>query len=153
MQDVQKLKKMNEMIPELKKHGFATFSDDASAMSQRISQESIPEVNNQAPVDGNPMERHFDVFKQQVDQRISSVEEAMKQVVEKMNEMIKTVNALEAKTQNYKPSNDVPRSEPQAPPQQEAPKERPKGAEPQKRSGDIQPGDIDVGDYFYFGNK
>ncbi len=157
--DVEQLKKMNQMIPELKKHGFATFTDEASQLSQTLIKEEIPVA--QEPVQEQAMERHLDVFKQHMNERLANVENTMKQVVVKMNEMIAKIKELDARPAGFKPSNDVPRSEPQPAQQQpmvsSAPQPAPEPQQaPQEKSekkDELKPGEFDIGDYFYCGNK
>ena len=139
--DVERLKKMNQMIPELKKYGFATFNDDASQVSQEIMKEVIPV----APLESPAMERHFDMFKQQMNQRCATMETNLKNVMSKMNEMIKTINELEKKPKPIVPSNDVPRSP-------EPKKSDKKGGVVQKNQN-LEPGDVDISGVFYCGTK
>jgi len=156
--NIEELKKMNQMIPDLKKYGFATFNDEAATLSQQILKEEIPVAPKKVD-DGQPaaLERHLDMFKQQVDQRISAVEATMKTILEKMNEMIKNINELEKKPKSFVASNEVPRTESKQDlsitNNQQSTTDRPKGAEPQKRAGNLEPGDIDVAEYFYCGKK
>ena len=142
--DIEQLKKMNQMIPELKKHGFATFTDEASQLSQTLIKEEIPIAPPKESVQEQAMERHLDVFKQHMNQRLASVEGTMKRVVVKMNEMIAKIKELDARPAGFKPSNDVPRSEQTANSQPPTNKKDEKGP---------RPGDFDIGDYFYCGNK
>jgi len=139
--DVERLKKMNQMIPELKKYGFATFNDEASQVSQEIMKEEIPV----APPESPAMERHFEMFKQQVNQRCATMEANLKNVMSKMNEMIKTINELEKKPKPIVPSNDVPRSP-------EPKKSDKKGGIAQKDQN-LEPGDVDISGVFYCGTK
>jgi len=167
--DVEQLKKMNQMIPELKKHGFATFTDEASQLSQTLIKEEIPVA--QEPVQEQAMERHLNTFKQHMNERLANVENTMKQVVVKMNEMIAKIKEIDARPAGFKPSNDVPRSEQtsqqnQQPAQQpmvsSAPQPAPESTnqqptsnyqKPEKGEKELQPGELDIGDYFYCGNK
>jgi len=139
--DVERLKKMNQMIPELKKYGFATFNDDALQVSQEIMKEVIPVAPQESPA----MERHFDMFKQQMNQKCAIMETNLKNVMSKMNEMIKTINELEKKPKPIVPSNDVPRSP-------EPKKSDKKGGVAQKDQN-LEPGDVDISGVFYCGTK
>ena len=159
--DVERLKKMNQMIPELKKHGFATFNDEASELSQGYLKEEVPIAPPKVSEDTG-VHVNFEKFKGQVNQRVAAVEGSVKQVIEKMNEIIKKINELEQRPKTFSASNEVPRSQPeqkQEQPKQEPPKQdnqpegKGKGAESQSRYGKYQPGDVDIGDIFYFGNK
>ena len=75
------------------------------------------------------------------------------------SEIIKKINELEQRPKTFSASNEVPRSQPEQKPQEQKPAEQPKpegkgkGAESQSRYGKYQPGDVDIGDIFYFGNK
>lgn len=159
--DIERLKKMNQMIPELKKYGFATFNDEAAQLSQDYLKEEIPVAPpkvSQKSSEDSALATNFEKFKGHVNQRLVVVEGNVQQVIEKMNEIIKSINALEKKSKAFTPSNEVPRS---AEPQQEVPQsqqqkkdsEKSQQSQGQSRSGDYEPGDIDIGEVFYSGNK
>jgi len=115
-----------------------------------------PKVSQKSSED-SALATNFEKFKSHVDQRLAVVEGNVQQVIGKMNEIIKNINALEKKPKSFTPSNEVPRSASQEKPreqkQQAPPAQREKPTEGHSRSGDYEPGDIDMGEIFYSGNK
>ena len=159
MSDVDKIIKINQMSANLKKHGFAMSADEASSQAQDVFNEKIANVETGGAVkladdnDFSRIERNFEVFKSSMNSQIESVREDLHSVIEKMNEMIKVVNELE-KLKDSVTTIDDGSSEKQ---QRLAPKivKKPMSEKPAShpRSGDMQPGDVDLSKTFYFGNR
>lgn len=162
MEDIEKLKKIAAMSAELKKHGIAADSQDALKQAEEVYQEKTPgqfdavptqstEESAPAPAEGvNSQE--LQRLQNSVNERLNHVEKDVSSIIEKMNEMIKVVNRLEARME----SGGVPElpKEKQttiaAPSQPAAPAKKEEG---HARSGSYGPGDVQIDKIFYYGNR
>ena len=158
MSDIDKIMKVNEMSANLKKHGFAASSDEAAGQAQKVFNEKIADVEEKKEGDAemvddkdlSKIERNFEVFKSTTHQQLESVKGDLQTVMGKMNEMIKVINELE-KLKDSVTTIDEGSNEKQ---QRLAPKvvKKPK-EEKNQRTGDVQPGDVDLSETFYYGTK
>lgn len=157
MDDVEKLKKIAKLSQEMRKHGFATHSDDAVQAAQAIykgtiANEPTPEQRHQALQEKKNMAGQstpeFEAFSKQVSQRLGDIEGNLSTVISKMNEIIKEINDLQkaGSRQGVPREKDVQAALPKQEPAQ-APKE------PHARSGNYTPQDVQIDKIFYFGNK
>lgn len=166
MSDISKVMKVNEMTQNLKKHGFAASSEEAASQAQDVYKEKTAEAGKSADEetggekqmagsdDMAKVERNFEVFKSSTQKQIDSVKEELSTVIGKMNEMIKAINELE-KLKDSVTNIDDGGSEKQqrlAPKVVKKPKEE-KQDNNHPRSGDSKPGDVDLSQTFYYGNK
>lgn len=98
------------------------------------------------------LERNFEVFKSTTQQQLSSLREDLGNVIEKMNEMVKVINELEKLKESVTTIDEGDEKQ-----QRLAPKvvKKPKEEKPRShpRSGDVQPGDIDLNKTFYCGTR
>jgi hypothetical protein len=176
MSDIDKIMKINEMTQNLKKHGFAASSEEAAEQAQNVFKEKVADVEKPESAEktddnksadakeggaeemaGNEdtakIERNFEVFKSSAQKQIDSMKEELGTVIGKMNEMIRVINELE-KLKDSVTSIDEGGSEKQrrlAPKIVKKPKEEKSNNHP--RSGDSQPGDVNLAETFYYGNK
>jgi len=158
MTDIEKLKKMNQMIPELKKHGFATDNSDAAKQSAEIYQnryveETKAQIASDSDTTGSttgPVSQggvtfdHLNRIKTFVNGRLNDMEASISTVTAKMNEMIKMINKLE-KMQGSTAVKDDPET------RQTVIKKEEKPTNP--RSGNYNSNDVQIDKIFYFGNK
>ena len=149
MTDIERIKKINNMAAELKKHRLATSYEDAAQQSEQIfsatpgvpqPEERIPE-----PVSNAIGNEQFERYKTEVNKRLATTESQLSTVIEKMNEMIATINKLES---------ELLITEKQTEKQTTITKEEtPKETVAQPRSGEYTSNDVDINKIFYFGNK
>ncbi|MBN2112065.1 hypothetical protein JW707_03105 [Candidatus Woesearchaeota archaeon] len=160
MSDIEKVMKINKMSAYLKQHGFASSSDEAASKAQEVFDQKL--VTAEKPKEGGikmaddekiaKIERNFDVFKATTAQQLNSLKDDVHNVVQKMNEIIKTINELEKLKESVTTiDEDGEKQQRLAPkvikkPKEEKPKNHP-------RSGNMQPGDIDLNKTFYFGKR
>jgi len=167
MSDIDKIMKVNEMSANLKKHGFAATSDEAAGQAQEVFNEKIANVEEKKEenkeenkgdaemVDDKDLakiERNFEVFKSTTHQQLESVKGDLQTVMGKMNEMIKVINELEKLKDSVTTINDGSNEKQQ----RLAPKvvKKPVSEKPNNpRSGNVQPGDVDLSDTFYCGTR
>lgn len=176
--DIERMKKINQMIPELKKQGFAVNSSEAAVQSDQIfrnaqgddiitrsahaepaihdapstslddhpTMEKAPEVSESGSVVGAV---HPDMLLQvqKLEDRMSTVESQIDNVIAKMNEMIMVITKLEKSAEGGAMS-----SAPKETQQKIAPKGESK-TQPHARSGNYTSTDVDINKIFYYGNK
>lgn len=154
MTDIEQLKKMNKMIPELKKHGFAASSDEAVTQSGQIyknrfveeTKEKVSQKFEDSPKEDNVGEDKLERFKNFTNQRFNQIEANISTVTAKMNEMIKIINKLE-KLQDSTPVKEDPSV------RQTKIKPEDKKEDGNPRSGNYNSKDVEIDKIFYFGNK
>lgn len=157
MDDVEKLKKIAKLSQEMRKHGFATHSDEAVQAAQaiyngNIANELTPEQKHQALQEKKTMagtQPELETFSKQVNQRLGDIENNLSTVISKMNEIIKEINELQ-KSGGRQGAAPREKEVQAALPRQEA---KPAPAEPHARSGSYTPQDVQIDKIFYFGNK
>jgi len=150
MTDIENIKKMNKMIPELKKHGFADSSDEAAEQSAQIYQNRfIEETKDEIAKKHEPQSAkdvvsfdHLERLKGIVNGRLNDMEAKLSTVTAKMNEMVKMINKLET-LQGSTAVKDEPSQ------RQTVIKDE----KPSPRSGDYTSSDVEIEKIFYFGNK
>jgi uncharacterized protein Yka (UPF0111/DUF47 family) len=156
MADIDKIRKINEMSATLKQHGFASSSDDAASKAQEVFKEKIADVEKggaEKMAENNPdiakIERNFDVFKATTHKQITSLKEDLHSVMEKMNQMIKVINELEKLKEDVTTIDEGGEKQKRL-----APKivKKPRKQKNQ-RTGDVEPGDVDLSETFYYGTK
>lgn len=160
MSDIEKVMKINKMSETLKQHGFAENSEEASSQAQKVFNQKIAETKKPAEEEGQmsnedlaKVERNFDVFKSSTTEQLNSMRDDIHKVIQKMNEMIKAITELE-KLKDSVTTIDEGGPEKQ---QRLAPKivKKPKEEKPANhpRVGNVQPGDIDINETFYYGTR
>jgi len=170
--DLERMKKINQMIPELKKQGFAATSNEAAMQSDQLYRNlqnddiitrtanlPTPDQNSTAPavetpdtgvagsvVGGAAPEVMATVSA--LEGRVEALEGQLDQVISKMNEMIQVITHLE---EGGKASADAPKEEVQQKISKKQSSEEKK--EPHARSGNYTSSDVDINKIFYYGNK
>jgi len=146
--DVEKLRRVNQLSAELRKHNMAATSDDAFSQAEQIvRQDDVREFLQRAK------ESEKDVNNPSSDQLYQiKLERDNRQLAEHIQKLYQEVGHLKAEMEQLK----------KAPPIQQ-PAEKPKveqqavlkteKKEPHPRQGDFKPDDVSVEKMFYFGNK
>lgn len=168
--DVEKLRKMNEMAVELKKHHLAADSREAVAMADDLFKKdgedniikkgkSGEEVMTNSNIDIKDFEDIQKQVKSLVYQNRDSSDKIC-MLIEKMNEMIAEIKRIDGKVINLR--SEVKESAP-APKQEEvqkkiepAPSCESKAEDKKeavKDAKDLTPDDVSIEKYFYYGNK
>jgi hypothetical protein len=150
--DVEKLRKINQLSQELKKHGMADSSQDAYTQAQQIiqvipknsapaSQESV--IVETAPAQDPLAARQFQI---ELDKMQKGFSEELDVLRTAMNQLIIEVNSLR---------DELSKAQMAQPPKQKEKqvelKTETKVAHP--RQGDWKPGDVDIQKMFYYGTK
>jgi hypothetical protein len=149
--DVEKLRRINMLSHELKKHGMADSSTDAYNQAQQMVQ-VIPKTNSTpqesvvieaAPAAEPLAARQFQI---EVDKIQKAFSEELDVIRNAMNQVIMEVNSLR---------EDLSKAQAAQPPKQKEKqvelKTEVKVSHP--RQGDWKPGDVDIQKMFYYGNK
>jgi hypothetical protein len=158
MSDIGKIQKINEMSANLKKHGFASSSEEAAKEAEKYFKEEIAKAEEGAEKmdsDIGKIERNLEVFKNFTSKEIEALKDDLHSVVEKMNEIVKFINRIEAQK---KAPIDVPEEQEKMPKpptrkQKQATLKNPDPKPKNERVGDLKPGDVSIEDTFYFGTK
>lgn len=166
--DLERMKKINSMIPELKKQGFAKDNSEAALQSDALFRnqeegesviQSTSHVVGERPAEPAPLEQapeatastavNTQVVAQvgALEQKVASLENDINAIIEKMNEMIQAITTLE------KGVASAPQQGPRETQQTIAPKAQEKKQENHVRSGDYTSSDVDINKIFYYGNK
>lgn len=169
MEDPFRVSKVNALARELLKHGIASSMDDAIKQAERLVKgESPKDIKNPAPLVSENISSSEE--KKETPQQSSASEQdsnenyskllkeinALKKAVEdnknaisvvtnKMNEIIAEINKIESGSvvQNKpKPSNNQVKSS-----------DDKQQMQANLRTGELQPGDVKIEDYFYSGSK
>ncbi len=146
--DVEKLKKMNELSKELKKHGIADSTSQAfSQAGEIVRDETFKQVieQNNASYKSTEFDNQYQIM----------LERQNRQIVQEVQALKETIAAMQAEIEMLKADRRA------APlPQQERPKQEVQAKFPQKseskehpRQGGFTPEDVAVDKIFYFGKK
>ena len=162
MEDIEKLKKIAKLSQEMRKHGFANYSDDAvkaagAVYDGNIADAQTPEQRHQALRESKStmanQPNDYEAFAKQTSQRLTEIETSVSTVIQKMNEMIKEINTLQKGGGASAPTSPPRERETQAPLPKPEPKPAPAHTEPHARSGNYSSQDVQIDKIFYFGNK
>jgi len=150
--DVEKLRRINILSQELKKHGMAESSEDAYTQAQRMIQ-VIPKDNAQATQEcvivetapaPTPLEsRQFQLELEKLQKGFSEELDVLRNA---MNQLIIEVNSLRDELNKVQTMQPPKQKEKQAELKTEA-----KASHP--RQGGWKPGDVDIQKMFYYGTK
>ncbi len=173
MNDIEKLKKVNKLIPEMRRFGFAKTSDEAVKKTEEIFSTEIPDGFKSALGEGAPEKdavastvvegSSFERLRACFEERLAGVESSVSNIIAKMNEIIKTVNDFEQRlaqrttlktaSQAGVENNVVEKKEvgetqtvivePEAEPKKES----------NPKNGEFTPESIDIRHYFNFSNR
>lgn len=158
MEDIEKLKKIAKLSQEMRKHGFATYHDEAVKAAEAVYKDTIATADT-------PEQRHAALqeskrsmattnpdFEKQISQRLNDIEANLSSVIGKMNEMIKEINTLQQGGGSRAAPREAPREKETQKPLP-APEQKPAAQEPHARSGNYTPQDVQIDKIFYYGNK
>ncbi|MBW2986115.1 hypothetical protein KY333_01975 [Candidatus Woesearchaeota archaeon] len=146
--DVEKLKKMNELSKELKKHGMADSTSQAFTQAgEMVRDETFKQV-----IEPNTSSQKTTEFDNQYQ---IMLERQNRQIVQEVQALKETIAAMQAEIEMLKADRKA------APmPQQEKPKQEAQTKFPQKseskehpKQGGFTPEDVAVDKVFYFGKK
>ena len=169
--------KVNELSKTLKDQGIAASSEDASKMAEQMLSKEMPHASEKSD-DYDKYEVLLERVQRKVNSEVSTLKETVSALVNEigfLKEDIKRLKLAKPEPVQQKVevvTNEVPVQKPvqepiqeqqQAQEQQvELPKEEVESQKSQakegetqatKRTGDIKPGDVNIEDYFYYGNK
>lgn len=161
MDQYEKMRKMNELAKDLKQHGFADSSFEAIKQANQIyGEDDITHEVKHGLIkdsDGETMEKVTDN-----DRNIKKLQENIDMLTNKMNEIIKAINDIDARiTQlSKRPVERVierqyeekPAPARSAPVVEEKHEQKPAEYENQ-RVGNFQSQDVAIDKMFYFGKK
>jgi polyhydroxyalkanoate synthesis regulator phasin len=146
--DVEKLKKMNELSKELKKHGMADSTRDAFEQAgQMVRDEAVGDVisrSDKKPEQGSSFDRKYQIMLERQNRQIAQEVQALKQTVTELKE------AVEQLKKAPKPTPD-PRPEPKPPGPPTVQSKLKKEEHP--KQGGFTSEDVSVEKVFYFGKK
>ncbi len=158
MNDIERLKKLNKMIPEMKKHGFADTFDEAARKTEEIFDTKFVSTNqDKAQLAGKRDESSFDKLKQQFETRIANMESDVSNAVSKLNEIVKAINDIEQKLAQPAEAKVQAQGEIKAKPAEvqtnivKTDAGKPRESDP--KNMDFTPDNIDIRKYFNFSNK
>jgi len=159
MEDIEKLKKIAKLSQEMRKHGFATYHDEAVKAAEAVYKDTIatadtPEQRHAALQESKRSMANNPDFEKQISQRLNDIEANLSSVIGKMNEMIKEINTLQQGGGARAAPREAPREKETQKPLAPAPEQKPAAApEPHARSGNYTPQDVQIDKIFYYGNK
>jgi chromosome segregation ATPase len=137
--DAQKLNEMAKMILE---NGLASSTEEALAKAKETLEGATVTSVSDSSVDDERKER-------KLNRRLEAIEGNINMVISKMNELVDKINQLEKKHKEECAKQATQSSVQQTIQQPEQKKE----TAPAPRTGNFKPGDIDVMDFFNYGNK
>ncbi len=147
--DVLNIQRMNALASELRKHNFASSSDDAFQQAQRVYQESDVQqvVVEEKPVvvpKANPLEeKKVELLLEMNNRKYDNELGLLRSAVNSLAQEIEGLKAELRKLSEVAPPRPKERQEPL--------KTEPKELHP--RQGNFQPSDVDIQKMFYFGTK
>jgi len=141
--DVVKLQKLNSLASELRKHNFASSSDDAFKQAEQVYEQSEKTIRVESPV----VERKTDSlsehrFELLLEQQRLKYEQELGLLRSALGVLSNEFEVLKSEVRKF---SEVPKVKER----QEPLKTEPKVAHP--RQGDFKPGDIDIQKMFYCG--
>jgi len=152
--DVEKLKKMNELSKELKKHGMADSTKEAFAQAgQMMRDEAVGDVisrSDKKPEQESSFDKQYQIMLERQNRQLSSEINTLKQTVAELKQVVEQLK----KEPKPKPPEPDPRPEPEPPEpptvQSKLKKEEPKD---NPKQGKYTSADVAVEKVFYFGKK
>ena len=186
--DITQMRKVNEMARVLRQHGFAQDAQVAAAQNENLffytndryypqereaslkQETALPEQHSGEEVSLSVLSDTFgklEQIEQNINERISTMENDFAMVIGKVNELIGVMKALEEKQEQVEQTmqrhaqqqtvQTTVQQPVQASVMQAAPQASQQAAAPQARSsartGDFKPGDVDLNNFFYCGKK
>ena len=170
--DVTSAIKVNELSSDLLKKGLAESTQEASKMAEEFLQSDMVHADEKPKVEGTEKDKTeilIERMKRQVNCAFSDMEEQVKTLTNQIemlrNEMngmrkaniksnveVKEEVKVEEKVEvKQGASANVEKPEPKQ--ETLAPKEEKKEDNPNQRQGDLKPGDVNINEFFYCGDK
>ena len=150
MNDIEKLKKLNRLIPEMKKFGFAKTFDEAARQTEEFFSVDLPMSSQAQPQETpKPVKNDFEM-------RFSGLEASITGISQKINEIIKFLNDVEEKLKEHPAQNAaVEKSPVEAQPKivVETKQSVAETKQSHPKNGEFTPDNIDIREYFNFGSR
>lgn len=147
--DIEKLRKINMLSQELKKHGMADSSTDAYAQAQQMVQ-VVPKQNVSASLqesvvlEADPLaSRQFQMELEKIQKAVTGELDVMRTAI---NQIISEVNTLREDLSKAQTAQPIKQKEKQV-------ELKTAPAESHPRQGSWKPGDVDIQKMFYYGTK
>jgi len=146
--DVEKLKKMNELSKELKKHGMADSTKQAFAQAgEMVRDEAVGDIisrSNTSEKSKDSFDKQYQIMLERQNRQLANEINALKETVAAIQEELKQLKCADFKTR--------------APEQKQEPKEEKqatlqKKEEKHPKQGDFNSEDVAVDKIFYYGKK
>lgn len=141
MNDIEKLKKLNKLIPEMKKFGFAETFDEAARKTEEFFAADVPLPSSSSAIQPRETAKAADV-----DARFNGIEASIAGITQKINEIIKFLNDVEEKLKHPVQHAEKAPVEVQSKIMSEPKQEHPK-------NGEFTPDNIDIREYFNFSSR
>ena len=147
--DVVKLQKMNALASELRKHNFASSSDDAFHQAEEVI-EHKPVQEESHSVVAPKVEKHDALYEKRfellLEQQRSKYEQELGLLRSALGVLSKEVEGLKVSLSKVHEQAPPKPKESQKPLKTEVKEDHP-------RQGKFSPSDVDIQKMFYFGNK
>jgi len=157
--DVPSMMKVNELSKTLKDQGIATSSEDASKMAEQMLSKEMPHSSEKSD-DYDKYEVLLERIQRKVNSEVSTLKETVSALVNEIAflkedvKKLKLVKPQEQKVEIKEMNKEVPAKElVQEHQAQLKEEEKKEGTQAEKRTGDLKPGDVNINEYFYYGNK
>jgi len=149
--DISETQKVNDLSRELMKQGMAASSEDASRMAHNIigKESTMMNLHEKVPKPNVEMER----YERKMGKSMEMLASQMKMMADQIKFLkadIKRLKMAQPTQSTAQPIQAGPATQPA--PTQSAPV-RPEGSKPSSRTGSLKPGDVNIEDYFYCGQK
>ncbi len=159
MVELDKLKKINELANELKKHKFAATNDEAAKLAEDFytQKKDIPEepisekIEKADELTIKKFELIMEIQHKQLKSELETQKATMILLHKKIEELKIEVETLKGKALSSPIQFEKKKDEPEVQASLSKPKKEEKKENP--RSGDYTSEDVDIQKMFYFGNK
>ena len=146
--------KINELARELKEKGMADSSEEASKMAEQFLKKNILPESSEKTDDYDKHEVLLERLQRKLNNELGSLKDQLSSVVNELAFLKEDIKRIKL-AKIPEPVINVERVEEK--PEQEG-KQSTLAADEKKeptnqRTGDLKPGDVNIEDYFYFGNK
>lgn len=158
--EIDKLKKINALANELKRHRFAATNDEAAKLAEEFyaGKKEMPEEPHAEKIeektDALAMER-FELILQMQTKKFKQELEEQKALINEMKTMMHSLQAEMEKLKGKALSSPIQFEKKKDEPEVQASLSKPKKEEKKEnpRSGDYTSDDVDIQKMFYFGKK
>ncbi len=147
--DVKQTVKINQLVNEFKKHGIATEEEAIKEATRVISKEALNGMQKEEVSQEilNMINRKMQYLSELSEKRLKEETDKLRAEVGNMAGELKALRDM------VKDLASRPAPKPEQQTLKAEVKEGKKVEEAKPRSGDFEPGDVDINDVFYFGNK